>query len=773
VSSFPEINQIAFIGDYLPRRCGIATFTHDLFQAVSQHYPHVDCLVAPVNDSPAGYDYPPEVRYEIQEQDLDSYRRTADYLNFNNVDLVSLQHEFGIYGGPAGSYILALLRALRMPVVTTLHTVLREPNVDQRRVMKELVALSSRIVVMSERGKTLLAEVFDTPEEKVDVIPHGIPDMAFVDPNFYKDKFGVEGKYVALTFGLLSPGKGIEYVLRAIPEVVKIFPNFVYVVLGATHPNLVRDQGEAYRQSLERLAGELGIRKHVSFYNRFLELKELKEFLGAADIYVTPYLNQAQISSGTLAYALGCGKAVISTPYWHAEELLAEGRGVLVPFADSSSIAREIIALLSDESARHAMRKRAYMAGRSMVWSHVAHLYMDAFHQARQGKPHKSRKELPTLDQQTWALPTIRLDHLRRMTDSTGMLQHARYNIPNFKEGYCTDDNARALILTVLLEETGRHDDEIEALATRYAAFLDLAFDGSDKGFRNFMSFDRKWLERVGSDDSQGRAIWALGMCVGRSRQRSFQFWAAELFSRALPAIVDASSPRAWGFALLGIHEYRQRLAGDRLANQVRDALLARLVTLYEDNVTADWKWIEPILSYDNARIPQALIAAGSGAENTRAVEAGLAALRWLLEIQRSEGGYLRPVGCNGFFEKGAAGPAHFDQQPLEACATVSACLEAYRFTHDTFFLQEARLAFEWFLGRNDLGIPLFDPKTGGCRDALQQDRTNENQGAESTLSFLLALTEMQLLEDSLTVFSQPTDRDRETTSFLRQDINS
>ena len=485
-----EIKKIAFVGDYLPRKCGIATFTHDMYTSVAGQFPDAECFVVPVNDRPEGYEYPPEVRFEIDEQELDSYLRAADFLNFANTDVVCLQHEYGIYGGPAGSHILGLLRDLRMPVVTTLHTVLREPDVDQRRVLTQLADLSARVVVMTERARTFLLDIYGVPEAKIDLIAHGIPDTPFVDPNLYKDQFGVEGRLVALTFGLLSPNKGIEHMLRAMPEILKAFPNFVYIVLGATHPDLVREQGERYRLSLERLAQDLGIKDHVIFYNRFVELNELTEFIRAADIYVTPYLNPAQITSGTLAYSFGCGKAIVSTPYWHAEELLADGRGVLVPFADPPALAREICGLLRDEPRRLAMCKRAYALGREMIWERSAHHYMESFQRARLGRQDQPYKPLAvrTLAEQQDERPDWRLDHLSRMTDSTGMFQHATYTIPNYYEGYCTDDNARALLLTVLLEELGHDGPEIQRIATTSAAFLQAAFDRDRRRFRNFMS---------------------------------------------------------------------------------------------------------------------------------------------------------------------------------------------------------------------------------------------------------------------------------------------
>ncbi len=751
-----EIRKIAFVGDYLPRKCGIATFTHDMHASLAGRFPEAECFVVPVNDRPEGYGYPPEVRFEIDEQDLDSYLRAADFLNFANTDVVCLQHEYGIYGGVAGSHILGLLRDLRMPVVTTLHTVLREPDADQRRVLTELAALSARVVVMTGRARAFLREIYGVPEAKIDLIEHGIPDTPFVDPNPYKEQFGVEGRLVALTFGLLSPNKGIEHMLRAVPEILGSFPDFVYLVLGATHPTLVRDQGERYRLSLERLARDLGIHKHVIFYNRFVELNELTEFIRAADVYVTPYLNPAQITSGTLAYSFGCGKAIVSTPYWHAEELLAGGRGVLVPFADSKALAGEILGLLRDEPRRKALCEEAYRLGRGMIWEQSARHYMESFQRTRLGRQDQPFKPLAvrTLAEQQAELPGWRLDHLSRLTDATGMLQHATYTIPNFAEGYCTDDNARALLLTVLLEELGHGSPRVHRLATIYAAFLQAAFDRGRRRFRNFLGFDRRWLEEVGSDDCHGRALWALGACVGRSRRPDLPSWAAAHFEQALPAVLETTSPRAWAFALLGIQEYLRRLSGDRLAAKARDTLAARLIDLYDRTATPDWPWFEEILSYDIARLPQALIAACRESGNARALEVGLHALGWLVTVQTAPQEHFRAVGSNGFYRKGHE-RARFDQQPLEASATVGACLEAYRVTQDPAWMTAARSAFEWFLGRNDLGQDLYDPATGGCCDGLQEDRINRNQGAESTLAFLLSLAEMNLLESSLAAFRQ------------------
>ena len=752
-----KVRKIAFVGDHLPRKCGIATFTSDILTAIADAYPQSQCFCVSVNDTKVGYEYPEVVRFEIDEQDLSSYLRAADFLNISNVDIVCLQHEFGIYGGISGGHILAFLRELRMPVVTTLHTVLQDPRQDQRRVMQELISLSTRVVVMADRGRQMLQEIYRAPPAKIDVIAHGIPDVGFVDPTYFKDQFGVEGKTVLLTFGLLSPNKGIENVLNALPTIVAEFPDVVYIVLGATHPNLVRDHGEAYRLSLELLAKKNKVEKNVIFYNQFVDIETLKEFIGAADLYITPYLNEAQITSGTLAYAFGAGKAVVSTPYWHAAELLADDRGVLVPFGDSAAIAREVIALLHDDNRRHAIRKNAYRMGRDMIWSTAAQHYMHSFERSRLDGAAHSRKFLlgKTLDQRPRALPELKLTHLARMTDSTGVFQHAVFNIPNFAEGYCTDDNTRAFILAVLLGELGEEPEVMRTMATTCAAFLNYAFNPVAKRFHNFMSFDRRWLDEHGSEDCHGRALWALGIAVGRSPHRGFQMIAGQLFAEALPPMVDFTSPRAWAFGLIGIHEYLRRLSGESFVNQTREALTAKLMRLFEESSKPDWCWFEDELSYDNAKLAHALILSGRATGQADVLDTGLKALRWLAELQVSEKGHFRPIGSNGFYRRGGV-RATFDQQPIEAHATVSACLEAFRATSDFWWYEQAQRAFDWFIGWNDLGQELYSPESGGCGDGLHVDRVNGNQGSESTLAFLLSLAEMRLAQNMVAGFQEP-----------------
>jgi glycosyltransferase involved in cell wall biosynthesis len=754
MKSRPDIRRIAFLGDYLPRHCGIATFTTDLCTSVAAQFPKVQCFAVPVNDIEGGYDYPDTVRFEIEEQNLASYQRAADFLNISDVDVLCVQHEYGIYGGPAGGHLLALLRAVDLPIVTTFHTVLKDPNTDQKRVLQELIQISTRVVVMAQKAEEFLKSIYKAPTAKIDVIPHGIPETSFVDSSFYKDIFGVEGKQVLLTFGLLSPSKGIEVVLGALPKIAAEFPNVVYIVLGATHPHLLRQQGESYRLSLELLAKTHGVQKNVIFYNRFVELNELKGFIGAADVYITPYLNEAQIVSGTLAYCFGAGKAVVSTPYWYAQELLSDGRGVLVPFNDPDAIAREVAGLLRDDTRRNTMRKNAYKMGREMVWGNVACSYMQAFEKARSERASLTRKLLTvkTLDKQLTGLPEMKLDHLYRMTDSTGLFQHAIVAVPNFHTGYCTDDNARALILTVLLGELGHDSPRLLNAATTYAAFLQYAFDPKLKRFRNIMEFNRSWRDEAISEDCCGRALMALGTCVGRSKNPGFQALAGQVFAQALSPLTEFSSPRGWALALIGAHEYLRRLDGDRRVSQARDALTELLMGLYSRTATPEWPWFENSVTYMNAVLPHALILGGRSTSRADVFELGLKTLRWLAKIQTAEGGYLRPIGSNGFYKLGGE-RANFDQQPIEAQAMVSACLEAYRCTSDEYWFSQARRAFDWFLGRNDLGTFLYDPNTGGCRDGLHVDRVNQNQGAESTLAFLLSLAEMQQVQNEQAAF--------------------
>jgi len=754
----PPLNRIAFVGNYVPRRCGIATYTADLRAAVSARLPGAECLVVPMNDGTACYDYPPEVAFEVRADDPAGYERAAAFLNLWNADVVSLQHEYGIFGGEAGGHVLALLQQLRAPVHTTLHTVLARPSAAQRRVMDGVIHFSARLAVMTDRGRALLHDVYGVAADRVDVIPHGIPDVPLEPADPHKPRLALEGRRVLLTFGLLSPAKGIEHVIEALPPIVARHPDVLYVVLGATHPHLVAREGERYRRELERLAAALGVERHVAFHDRYVDMPELLAFLAAADIYVTPYLGEDQITSGTLAYAFGCGKPVVSTPYWHAQELLAGGSGVIVPFGTPAAIATAVCDLLGDETRRRALCTRAWRLGREMVWSRVAGRYDAALRLARGSvavKARRSRAAVPAgpphrpEPRPRHELPPLRLDHLLRLTDPTGLLQHATFDVPSAADGYCTDDNARALALMVQLDvrfdDRGLGSQATAPAAATYATFLGHAFLPGSGRFRNFFSYDRRWLDDGGSDDCLGRAVVALGTCIGRGRRAGLQAWAMRLFAPALDAVLDTTSPRAWALGIIGIQEYLYRLDGDRRVAGARKQLTARLLDLKRAHAGPGWPWPEDVLAYDNARLCQALVSSGRWTADRAALDAGLEMLEWLTTVQRSPTGRFAPVGSRGFFPRGGTAAA-FDQQPLEAQATIAACLEAWHATGDAAWADRAWEAFDWFLGHNVVGLALCDPATGGCRDGLLEDRTNDNQGAESTLAWLGSLADMHSL---------------------------
>lgn len=752
------VRSIALLGNFLPRQCGIATFTTDLVTALSKESLELQCGVVAMNDVGKRYAYDEMVLFEISENDTSSYLRAADFLNVGGFDVVSLQHEYGIFGGRAGAHLLAILEQLRIPIVTTLHTILGTPTTDQRRVMDSILRLSTRVVVMSKTGATLLTEVHGVPRGKIDLIPHGIPELP--DREASRSKLRVDDSLQLLTFGLLSPDKGVEYVIDALPSVVARFPNAKYVIVGATHPQVKESLGEAYRLSLQLRANKLGVTDNVVFHDRFVSARALGEFLSAADIYLTPYLNPEQITSGTLAYAVGTGKAVVSTPYSYARELLADGRGVLVPYRDSQAISEALIRLLSNPEERKVLGARAATQGLTMTWPSVAAQYKSSFELAH-GQFAAKRRTHAT--KSAWRepqvkLPELNLRHVETLTDDTGILQHAIFSVPRYEDGYCVDDNARALLLTTLAEELGTDDRATaSALSTRYLAFINHAFNREAARFRNFMDFSRHWTEAVGSEDSHGRTVWALGAVVGRASEPGRKSLAGQLFREALPAIRTFTSPRACAFGLLGIGEYMKAFEGDREVEGLQRSLAYQLLSRFPRTFDKVWPWCEEHLTYDNARLPQALLVSGRLLADGDLVRAGAEALKWLSKIQVSENGNFSPVGSNGFFLRDGT-KARFDQQPLEACATVSACLDAWRATGHEMWARDMWHAFSWFLGENDVNTALYDPVTGGCRDGLHSDGVNENQGAESTLSFLLALVDMRTLLEEMRLQSKGID---------------
>ncbi len=742
--SHPSIRSILIIGNYAPRQCGIATYTTDLRTALLEAYPQSSIDVMAMNDTPTGYAYPDSVVFTINQDDPYAYYQAADFIQLSSYDLVCIQHEYGIFGGTSGRNLLLLIRAITIPIVTTLHTVLREPTADQHAILWELAQRSQRVIVMSEQAVQLMHSIYGLAFAQIDCIPHGIPDLAFRDGAEDKQDTNLVGKQVLLTFGLLSPNKGIEDVLNALPLLIERHPQIIYLIVGATHPTVRQLFGEVYREKLQALVEQLGITTHVRFHDQFVSSSALASYMGAADIYITPYHSQEQSVSGTLAYAIGAGKAIVSTPYWYATELLAHGGGMLIPFHDPAMLADRVDTLLSDPQLRQTMREQAYQRGRTMLWSVVASTYMNSFMQARMHPVHP----VLVLDNQPIVkhaplIPPLSLDHLMTMTDDMGLIQHAILSIPNRHEGYATDDNARALIAMLLLDPL--QEPLAQRLATRYLAFLWYAFNPTSKRFRNFMGANRQWLEETGSEDAHARSIWALGTVLAHSHDHGLCGVAQRLLRLALPGIDQLTHPRPWALALLGLAAYRQRLPGDQLVAAIQTELAERLFARFQAAQRPDWQWFDDHLTYDNAVLPHALIVSGQTLKRPDMLAAGLSSLAWLCSIQRPEDEHFRPIGSNGFFQRGQT-PARYDQQPIEAQATVLAACAAFEITGDQTWHDEAQHAFHWFLGHNDAGVALYDSRTGGCSDGLEIDRINQNQGAESTLAFLIARLTFQTI---------------------------
>lgn len=739
-----DVTRVAFIGSYLPRKCGIATFTHDLRHAVGDTFPDLKCYVLAMNDIKDGYSYTDDVRFELDEQDPTSYLRAADYINQSNVNVVCVQHEYGIYGGECGVMLLPFLKALKVPIVTTLHTILEQPSVQQKRIMGSILSISSRVITMARKGAELLKRVYNAEMGKISIVPHGIPEMEFPDTERYKAEHGFEGKRVVLTFGLLSPNKGIEFAIRAMAKVVAKFPNTVYVVLGQTHPGIIRDHGEMYRHGLQHLAEELGISSNVVFLDQFVDLPMLKTYIAACDVYLTPYLHEAQITSGTLSYAFGMGSVVVSTPYWHAAELLDDGRGIIVPFRDSELMGTALVEILGDDAKRAAMKQRAFEYGRSMTWSETAELYMESFKHA---VSNYKRVEVPEPFHTT--LPNVNLAHLHRLTDDTSIIQHAKFSIPHRDHGYCIDDTARALLL---LTQMQRHrfdlSPQTRSLISVYLAFIAHAWEPKSNRFHNFMSYDRKWLDKVGSEDSHGRTLQALGACV---RFGVHVELTTELFLYAMHVAGDLKYPRSWAFALMGLRDFV--IATDHHeAKAIQRDLFERLVATYRANSSEfstdpdvdknSWLWFEDMATYDNPILPQAMIVTADQLGDEAVLEMGLRSLKWLFDRQVI-GDRFVPIGCQGWLKKSGE-RALYDQQPLEPGSMVLACTSAWHVTNDDVWHRRARLAFDWFMGKNLIGKALYDPETGGCCDGMHDGSLNANRGAESLLMFLMALVALK-----------------------------
>lgn len=726
----PRTTHLALIGNFLPRQCGIATYTTDTYLALKDRFPDIRVDVYAMDDRPDGYLYPPEVSGSIAQEDRLAYLSTARAIEASGAQAVWVQHEYGIYGGPAGEHLLALLDRLTIPVIVTLHTILENPNDDQRRVMDGLLKRAARVIVMADIGRDILLRVYGANPRAIMMIPHGVPDRPLVDPDAMKPRFGWEGHKVLLTFGLLAPNKGIESVIAAMPQIVAANPDALYVVLGATHPNLVAQEGEAYRDRLKALAAEKGVAEHVRFIDGFLEHDALLDYLQATDLYVTPYTNPAQITSGTLSYAIGVGKAVVSTPYIHATEILADGHGVIVDFGDVAGFAHEISRLLHDDGARAELMRRAYARGRTMIWPRLAEAGMDGIDAIVAAAPRRIRGSKPLTPLQ----PSIAA--VERMSDATGMFQHAILSVPDFRHGYCIDDNVRALMLMTAIDDLD--EDVRDRWMTTYAAFIQYAWNPDRRRFRNFMKFDRSWCEEMGSEDSNGRTIWALGVTAKRSTLAKHRDWAARLFDETAGIAFELNSPRAQAFAMLGAAAMLSAHPGHDLSRRILDRFSTDLVDLLEEARRPEWEWFEIVLAYDNARLPEAMIRAGMALDRAGLIDAGLRTLNWIVGQQTSPEGRFRAIGTESF-GRAYEEPLPFDQQPLEAQATIDACAAAFKATGDHRWIDEANRAYRWYLGQNDLDLPLATAQDGGCFDGLMPGGLNRNQGAESILALQLA----------------------------------
>lgn len=742
--------DVIYVGTYPPRRCGIATFTRDLSQACHGATQGTTRIVA-LNAANETYDYPAEVQFEIRRDHIEDYHRAAEWINHSSADVVSIQHEFGIFGGPAGAHLFELLRNVRKPVVTTLHTVLKDPAPEYKQATQELIRCSDVLVVMSRVAQNILVDRYGVPEEKIALIYHGVPDVSPAESEADKRRLGFEGRFVVLTFGLLSENKGIETVIEALPPVVAKRPDLLYVILGATHPEVKKRAGERYREALQQRVKELALQDNVRFIDQFVELDTLLTYISASDLYITPYLHREQVVSGTLSYALAAGKAIISTPYWYAEELLADGRGVLVPFRDPQALSQAILSLIDDPVRMDAVRRAAYDFGRQMLWPEVGKAYAALFDRVIQAPRVPRNDDAGRFDATVnrngtssepafFHLPEVKLDHLKGLTDDNGLIQHAKFGVPDRRYGYSSDDAGRAL--AALLELEGQvPEDEVDPLITRYMSFLQYA-QTADGHFHNFMNLDRTFRDERGSEDTLGRVIWGLGHVVRRKAQEGVGALAQEMLQRALKPARTLRAPRAWAYTICGLAAALRSQPDNAEYRELLHDLAAKLCDLYDAQSAPDWQWFEDRVTYGNAKMCEALLLAYEMTGEERFKRVGLAALDFLVDLCWN-GEYFDLIGNQGWMERGKT-PALFGQQPIDAGYLVEACDTAYRLTGEPRYLRFAKAAFAWFLGHNRLAASLYEESTGAVADGLDAHGVSQNQGAESVVCFLLALARIR-----------------------------
>ena len=729
--------KVTFISSFLPRKCGIATFTSDLINNVSiAAGKDFEPLVVAMQSGSANQ-YSDPVKFEVRRNVKNDYICAADYINFSHVDLISLQHEFGLFGGEGGSYLNLLLRRVNAPVVTTLHTVLNEPAPKYYRSMIDVCEASQKIIVMNERGIDMLKDIYSISPKKIELVPHGIPDLPFVDSNYYKHKFGMEGRRTILTFGLLGRSKGIEMMLNAMPDIIKADPSALYIVLGATHPEVITCEGEAYRFSLKRIVKDLGLQENVIFHNRFVSNEELNNFLCAADLYVTPYQNKEQLTSGTLAFAVGTGKAVISTPYWAAEELLDNGRGRLVKFNDPKHLAETVTDILKNDPLFYSLRRKAYDYGRNMTWPMIGKKYWKIFTSKKIYIPSPDRGLSIPADEAVSILevPEPPLGHMIRMTDDTGLFQHAKFTIPDREHGYCTDDNARALVAMVKYYNQYAEPEALR-LFDIYLSFVHHALNG-DGTVQNFMSFDRHWIKNEPAHDSLGRMLWAFGTIMAKPPLPRYVPIIKDRFDRSVRHVPKLSI-RGQAYAIFGMADYLSQFPGASDIKRYLTIAADNICDSFNVNSKPDWGWFEEMVTYDNAALPHALYVAAQVMEDEEYLQIAEKTAKFLIDCTFN-GEHFSFIGCNGWYPRGGT-KAQFDQQPLEVASTTMMLRAAYNATSNPEYLKLQRKAFDWFLGKNDLHVPVYDFRTKGSSDGLERNDVNLNQGAESMVSFLLSL---------------------------------
>lgn len=729
--------KLAFISTYPPRKCGIGTFTNNLVKAITENLNSTDVsvnsFIIAMNDQEGNYNYPPEVRYTINQNEQQDYINAANHINFSDADICILQHEFGIFGGESGLYILPLINRLQMPLIVTFHTVLKEPTFTQKAIIQEISKEAVKVIVMSKKAVNFLEEIYGVPGDKIKIIEHGVPSGKFLHPELVRQKFNFENKKVLFTFGLLSRNKGIETVIKALPEVTEKHKDVIYIVLGNTHPNVLRANGEEYREYLLRLVKELKLEKNVYFFKNFVSENQLLEYLHAIDIYITPYLNEAQITSGTLSYAIGADAAVISTPYWHAQELLADGRGMLFDFNDHKQLSNILNNLLDNPEKLEVLRNNAFTYGQKLKWPKIGAQYLKTATEARKKYSfiHEDRKH--SLD--PLLLPDFTLEHLIRLTDDTGVVQHAKFGIPNLKEGYCTDDNSRAL-LTALKAYDIRKEKQVLKLMPVYLSYIHY-MQNDDGTFRNFLSFNRNYLDEVGSEDCFGRTIWALGYLIKESPNDSYYQISKEIFLNSVNQFEKLVYLRGIANTIIGISYYLKSFPTDEVMLGKLYNLSMKLVNSYNSSREEGWEWFEDILTYDNGILPLSLFHTAEIIKDEKIIDTALKTAEFLEKITMKDG-YLSPVGNQGWYKKGNP-CAKFAQQSIDAMAMVLMFYRAYLVTKDRNYINKMFSCYMWFLGENELRIPLYDFETGGCNDGLEEYGVNRNQGAESTIAYLLS----------------------------------